>query len=98
MIITFLKENGLVISIVMGFPKVWEEDNQLLIENGLCPLLNDLTKSGWGYYEDKYIEREYDEYETELPLYMKDLDLKPVAERPPSLKRRLTSSRLKWKS
>lgn len=86
MIVTYLKENELVISIVMSFPKVWEENNQLLIEDGRCPLLNNLTKTGWGYYKDKYIERQYDENDNEFPLYMKDLDLTPVAGRPPSLK------------
>lgn len=78
MIITYLKENEQVISIIDGFPRVWEENNQLLIEGGLCPLLNNLTKSGWGYYKDKYIERQHDEHETELPLYMDSLDLEPM--------------------
>lgn len=86
MIVTYLKENEQVISIIEGFPKVWEENNQLFIEDGRCPLLNDLFKAGWGYYEDKWIERKYDGADNELPFYMKDLDLKPVAERPLSLK------------
>jgi len=89
MVITYLRESGLVISITEGFPKVWEEKNQLLIEGGICPLLNDLSKSGWGYYEDERIERKYSEDLIELPLYMKDLDLKPVAERPPSLQNKV---------
>lgn len=78
MIVTYLKENGQVISIVQGFPKVEEVNNQLLIEGGSCPLLNDLTKAGWGYYKDKRIERQYDENEMELLLYVDDLDLEPM--------------------
>ena len=81
MIVTYLN-SGQVVSIIQGFPKVWEENNQLLIENGVCPLLNDLTKAGWGYYEDKDI-REYDEEGNEIPIYMDDLDLIPVLPTPP---------------
>jgi len=94
MIVTYLKENGQVISIVEGFPKVWEENNQLLIENGVCPLLNNLTKAGWGYYEDKPIERQYDEEGMELPLYMKDLDL-TSAERPLSMEEEVAQLKTK---
>lgn len=86
MLITYLKENGYVMAIIQGFPVVEEVNNQLLMENGTCPLLNDLTKTGWGFYKDKRIVKEMGEDETELPLYMKDLDLEPVAERPLSLK------------
>lgn len=78
MIITYLKANGQVVSIIQGFPIVQEVNNQLLIEDGRCPLLNDLTKAGWGYYKDKLIERTYDDEENELPLYMYDLDLEPM--------------------
>lgn len=89
MIVTYLKENEQVVSIIQGFPKVREEDNQLLIENGLHPVLNNLTKAGWGYYEDKRIERHYDENETELPLYLKNLDLVSVAEPLETIEERL---------
>lgn len=78
MIITYLKENGQVISVIQGLPYVWEENNQLLIEGGLRPLLNNLTKTGWGYYKDKHIERQLDEEENELPLYINDLNLEPI--------------------
>lgn len=78
MIITYLKENGLVISIIQGFPRVQEENNQLLIEGGIYPLLNDLSKAGWGYYKDKVIQRQYDDEGNELPLYLADLDLEPI--------------------
>lgn len=78
MVITYLKDNGLVISIIQGFPKVWEENSQLLIEDGRYPLLNDLSKAGWGYYKDQYIERQYDEGGMELPLYLADLTLEPI--------------------
>lgn len=78
MIVTYLKESGQVVSIIQGFPRVWERNNQLLIEDGLHPLLNDLSKAGWGYYKDKYIERQYDEEGMELPLYMDDLDVEPI--------------------
>ena len=84
MIVTYILKNEQVISIVKGFPKVWEEDNQLLIENGRFPLLNDLKTAGWGYYADKVIERQYDEEGNEPFLYLKDLDLVP-AERPLSV-------------
>jgi len=80
MIITYLND-GQVVSIIEGFPKVWEENNQLLIEGGMCPLLNDLTKASWGYYEDKSI-RQYDEEGNEIPIYIADLDLTPVIPQP----------------
>jgi len=81
MIVTYLND-GQVVSVIQGFPKVWEENNQLLIENGACPLLNDLTKASWGYYEDKDI-RQYDEEGNEIPIYIADLDLTPVIPTPP---------------
>ena len=77
MIVTYLN-NEQVVSIIEGFPKAWEENNQLLIEGGICPLLNDLTKASWGYYADKRIQRQYDEDGMELPLYLSDLDLSPM--------------------
>lgn len=78
MVITYLKSNNQVVSIIEGFPKIWEASNQLLIENGMCPLINDLTKAGWGCYEDEVIERQYDDNDIELPLYLTDLDLQPI--------------------
>lgn len=78
MIVTYLKANGQVVSIIQGFPTVQEVNNQLLIEGGLRPLLNDLTEAGWGYYKDKQIIRELDEDETELPIYIADLDLESI--------------------
>jgi len=83
MIVTYLRKNEQVVSIIKGFPQVWEENNQLLIEGGMCPLLNDLTQAGWGYYEDKIIERRYDEEDNEIPVYMADLNLTPVLSSPP---------------
>ena len=77
MIVTYLN-NEQVVSIIEGFPKVWEENTQLLIEGGMCPLLNDLTKASWGYYADKPIQRQYDEDGMKLPLYLSDLDLSPM--------------------
>ena len=78
MIITYLKADGFVISIVQGFPTVWEDNNRLLIEGGFHPLLNDLTKAGWGIHKDKHIIREMDEEDNEIPLYIQDLVLEPI--------------------
>lgn len=78
MIITYLKSNNQIISIIKGFPSIWEHNNQLLIEGGVYPLLNDLTNTGWGCYEDKVIEKQYDESGIEFPLYLTDLDLQPI--------------------
>jgi len=88
MIILYLKSNNQFLQAIMGFPKVKEETSKLLFANGKV-IINDLTKAGWGYYEDKIIEPQYTDEEGELvekPIYMKDLDLTPIAERPPSLK------------
>lgn len=89
MIVTYLKENEQVVSIIEGFPKVWEDNNELVIENGSHPVLNDLTKAAWGYYEDKQIERQYDENDIELPLYLKDLGLVAVTQPPQTIEARL---------
>lgn len=78
MVITYLKADEMVVSIIEGFPHVWEDSNQLLIEDGERPLLNDLTKAGWSYYKDERVERQYDENGDELPLYLSDLMLDPV--------------------
>ena len=86
MIVTYWKQDERVISIIMGFPKVWEENNQLLIEDGICPLLNDLTKSGWGIYKDKDIQRDDDKGNSiiwhldELELEHITIDELPVSE------------------
>lgn len=76
MLLTYLN-NGLVVSVIEGFPVVWEENNQLIIDGGDSPLLNDLTKAGWGYYKDKKVW-EYDEEGIELPVYIDDLMLEPM--------------------
>ena len=86
MIVTYWKQDERVISIIMGFPTVWEENNQLLIEDGICPLLNDLTKSGWGIYKDKDIQRDDDKGNSiiwhlgELELEHITIDDLPVSE------------------
>ena len=79
MIITYRKSDNLVISIVEGFPNVWEENGQLLIEGGSSPLLNDLATAAWGRYQDMPVERLYDANGVALPLYLGDLDLSPIA-------------------
>jgi len=86
MIVTYWKQDERVISIIMGFSTVWEENNQLLIEDGICPLLNDLTKSGWGIYKDKDIQRDDDKGNSiiwhlgELELEHITIDDLPVSE------------------
>ena len=89
MIILYLKSNNQFLQAIMGFPKVKEENSKLLFANGKV-IINDLTKAGWDYYEDKIIEPQYTEDEegevVEKPIYMKDLGLTPIAERPLSLK------------
>ena len=77
MIVLYLKENNQFLQAIPGFPEVREENNKLLFANDRV-IINDLTKAGWGYYKDKYIERQYDEEGIELPIYMDDLDLEPM--------------------
>lgn len=77
MIVLYLKENNQFLQAIPNFPEVVEDGNKLCFPDGKV-IINDLTKAGWGYYKDKYIERQYDEDEMELPIYMDDLDLEPM--------------------
>jgi len=83
MLLTYRKDTNQVITIVQGFPKVWEIDNQLRQVSEPIILIRDLTQLDWGYYADKVIPRHYDEEGEELPIYLNELDLSVTADELP---------------
>jgi len=76
MIVLYLLKDRRFLQAIRGFPKVKEDKGKLLLDGTV--IINDLSKAGYVWCEDKTIHREYEDIDgepVEKDLFIDDLGL-----------------------